>query len=108
MISLEERINAAMPVLLQIPVVALSQLNRKLEERSNKRPVMSDLKESGDIEQDADLIMFLYRDAVYNDQVRDDTMEIDLQKNRHGGIGRVYAGWQPEYLTVTSEQGSRS
>jgi replicative DNA helicase len=75
---------------LQVPVVALSQLSRRLEERSDKRPVLADLRESGSLEQDADVVLFLYRDEMYNpESTEHGTTEVNIAKHRNGPTGHV-------------------
>jgi len=87
---------------LNVPVVCLSQLSRGPEGRTDKRPMLSDLRESGAIEQDADEVLFLYRDEYYNDDTEDKGVaECIVSKNRHGEVGTVKLQWIPQYQTFT-------
>lgn len=87
---------------LKVPVIALSQLNRSLENRANKRPLLADLRESGSIEADADIVAFLYRDEVYNSDTENKGMaELIVAKQRAGATGTVRLNWLSEYTLFT-------
>ena len=88
---------------LNVPVVCLSQLTRANEKRDDKRPMLSDLRESGAIEQDADIVLFLYRDDYYNeDSEKHNIAECIVAKNRHGETGKVELRWMPEYTQFST------
>ena len=88
---------------LNVPVICLSQLSRASEKRDDKRPMLSDLRESGAIEQDADIVLFLYRDDYYNeDSEKHNIAECIVAKNRHGETGKVELRWMPEYTQFST------
>ena len=81
-----------------MPIIVLSQLNRELEKDKNRKPRLSDLRESGSIEQDADLVMFIYRDEIYNPESNEmGIAEINLAKNRNGPVERVRLAYMPNF-----------
>ena len=90
---------------LNVPVICLSQLSRGPESRTDKRPMLSDLRESGAIEQDADEVLFLYRDEYYNENTEDKGIaECIVSKNRHGEVGTVKLQWIPQFQTFTDRE----
>lgn len=95
---------------LRVPVIALSQLSRSVEQRQDKRPMLSDLRESGSIEQDADIVAFMYREAYYQKEQADsqesnNVTELILEKNRHGSLGTVKLYFHKEYTKFSSVEG---
>lgn len=93
---------------LDLPVIALSQLNRQVENREDKRPVLADLRESGAIEQDADIVMFIYRDEVYNEDTEEKgKAEILIRKNRHGSVGTIPLTFIKEYTAFRDYTGEK-
>ena len=94
---------------LNVPVLCLSQLSRANEGRTDKRPMLSDLRESGAIEQDADIVLFLYRDGYYNkDSENPNEAECIIAKNRHGETGTIYLQWQPQFTTFSDMEWQHS
>ena len=95
---------------LKVPVIALSQLSRTVEQRQDKRPMLADLRESGSIEQDADIVAFLYREAYYqkehgDSQEANNVTELILEKNRNGSLGTVKLYFHKEYTKFSSVEG---
>jgi len=93
---------------LKVPVIALSQLSRGVDQRNDKRPILSDLRESGSIEQDADIVAFLYREAYYKrdeQEEPDNVTELILEKNRHGSLGTVQLYFLKEYAKFANKEG---
>jgi len=93
---------------LNVPVLCLSQLSRANESRTDKRPMLSDLRESGAIEQDADIVLFLYREGYYNKESENPNLaECIIAKNRHGETGKLDLQWTPEFTTFTDMEWQR-
>ncbi len=95
---------------LSVPIIALSQLSRACEQRTDKKPMLSDLRDSGAIEQDADVVIFLFREKYYDAdrvQVETEDAEIIIAKNRQGGTGSVHLGWWPKYTMFFEKEDGR-
>ncbi len=103
MVSDMSRMLKIMAKELGVPVLCLSQLSRANEKRDDKRPMLSDLRDSGAIEQDADIVMFIYRDDYYKeDSEQHNIAECIIAKNRHGSTGKVNLKWEPEFTTFST------
>ena len=85
-----------------VPVICLSQLSRGPEGRTDKKPMLSDLRDSGAIEQDADIVMFLYREEYYDKEKNQNTAKVIVAKNRHGGTGDIDVGWIGKFTKFTT------
>ncbi len=85
-----------------VPIICCAQLSRGPEGRTDKKPMLSDLRDSGSIEQDADIVMFLYREEYYNKEKNENTAKVIIAKNRHGGTGEVEVGWQGQFTKFFS------
>ena len=86
-----------------VPVITCAQLSRGPEQRQDKRPMLSDLRDSGAIEQDADIVMFLYRDEYYKESAGEQSVaEVIVAKNRHGSVDKVKLGWIGQYTKFTN------
>jgi len=95
---------------LGVPIIALSQLSRACEQRTDKKPMLSDLRDSGAIEQDADVVLFLYREQYYNTdraQTETEDAEVIVAKNRQGGTGSIHLGWWPKYTMFFEKDDGR-
>ena len=108
MVSDMSRMLKIMAKELSVPVLCLSQLSRANEKRDDKRPMLSDLRDSGAIEQDADIVMFIYRDDYYKeDSEQRNIAECIIAKNRHGSTGKVNLKWSPEFTTFSTLEQNR-
>jgi len=87
---------------LKVPVICCAQLSRTNEARKDRRPMLSDLRDSGAIEQDADMVVFLYRDEYYEKEQESNVAEVIVEKNRHGGRGNVKLNWFGQYTRFSS------
>ena len=90
---------------LRVPIICLSQLSRGPESRTDKRPMLSDLRDSGAIEQDADIVMFLYRDEYYKDEADGQNIaEVIVAKNRHGSTGKIKMNWFGQFTKFSTRE----